>query len=146
MPVGIADATDGRDQITGTAADELISGVPKGMGWWGNPTFADALAGQLTNGLSPAYITGDQVEGPLFSTSFDGTSSGAEVHASYVDLSTLGITDVVASASFDRTASFTDAVTKSHTSVPAPLAFLGLAGGFAASRRLRRRVRHDHKH
>lgn len=52
------------------------------MGWWGNPTFADALAGQLTNGLSPAYITGDPVEGHPFSTSFDGTSSGADVHAS----------------------------------------------------------------
>jgi hypothetical protein len=111
------------------------------MDWWGNPTLADALAGQLTNGLSPTYTTGDPVEGPLFATAFDGLSLGSEVSASYFDLSTLGITDVVASASFDRTASFTYAVTKSNTSVPAPLPFLGLAGGFAASRRLRRRVR-----
>jgi len=111
------------------------------MDWWGNPALADALAGQLANGLSPTYTDGDPVEGPLFATSFDGFSLGAEVSASYFDLSTLGITDVVTSDSFDRTASFTYAVTKSNTSVPAPLPFLGLAGGFAASRRLRRRAR-----
>jgi hypothetical protein len=111
------------------------------MDWWGNPALADALAGQLANGLSPTYTDGDPVEGPLFATSFDGSSLGAEVSASYFDLSTLGITDVVTSDSFDRTASFTYAVTQSNTSVPAPLPFLGLAGGFAASRRLRRRAR-----
>jgi len=111
------------------------------MDWWGNPTLAEALAGQLNNGLSPTYTDGDPVEGPLFATSFDGPSLGSEVSASYFDLSTLGITDVVTTANFDRTASLTYAVTKSNASVPAPLPFLGLAGGFAASRRLRRRVR-----
>jgi hypothetical protein len=95
------------------------------MDWWGNPTLAEALAGQLTNGLSPTYTVGDPVEGPLFATSFDALSPGSEVSASY----------------FDRTASFPYAVTTSNTSVPAPLPFFGLAGGFAASRRLRRRVR-----
>jgi hypothetical protein len=111
------------------------------MDWWGNPTLAEALAGQLTNGLSPTYTDGDPVEGPLFSTSFDGLILGSEVSASYFDLSTLGITDVVTTTSFDRSASLTYAVTKSNTSVPAPLPLLGLAGGFAASRRLRRRAR-----
>ena len=111
------------------------------MPWWADPSLADTIAGQLSNGLSPTYTDGDPVEGPLFATSFDGLSLGSEVSASYFDLSTLGITDVVSSASFDRTASLTYAVSKSNLSVPAPLPFLGLAGGFAASRRLRRRVR-----
>jgi len=108
------------------------------MPWWADPSLADAIAGQLSNGLSPSYTDGDPVEGPLFATSFDGLSLGSEVSASYFDLSTLGITDVVSSASFDRTASLTYAVTT--TPVPAPLPILGLAGGFAATRRLRRRT------
>lgn len=111
------------------------------MDWWGNPSLAEALAGQLSNGLSSTYTAGDPVEGPLFATSFDATTVGGEINAYYFDLSTLGITDVVSSASFDRTASFTYAVSTSNPAVPAPLSFLGLAGGFAASRRLRRRVR-----
>ena len=40
------------------------------MDWWGNPSLAEALAGQLSNGLSPTYTAGDPVEGPLFATSF----------------------------------------------------------------------------
>jgi hypothetical protein len=108
------------------------------MPWWADPSLADAIAGQLSNGLSPTYTDGDPVEGPLFATSFDGLSLGSEVSASYFDLSTLGITDVVSSASFDRTASLTYAVTT--TPVPTPLPILGLAGGFAATRRLRRRT------
>jgi hypothetical protein len=108
------------------------------MPWWGNPTLADALAGQLANGLSPTYTPGDPVEGPLFATSFAGSSPGAEITASFFDLSTLGITDVVTSGSFDGSVSLTYAV--SSAPVPAPLPLLGLACGFAATRRLRRRV------
>jgi hypothetical protein len=108
------------------------------MAWWGNPTLADALAAQLANGLSPSYTDGDPVEGPLFATSFDATTVGGEINASTFDLSTLGITDVVTSGAFDASASLTYAV--SATPVPAPLPILGLAGGFAVSRRLRRRA------
>lgn len=108
------------------------------MAWWGNPTLADALAAQLANGLSPSYTDGDPVEGPLFATSFDIATVGGEINASFFDLSTLGITDVVSSGAFDASATLTYAV--SATPVPAPLPILGLAGGFAVSRRLRRRA------
>lgn len=107
------------------------------MPWWGNATLAEALAAQLANGLSPTYTDGDPVEGPLFATSFDAQSLASDVGASFFDLSTLGITDVVSTGSFDRSASLGYAVTT--TPAPGPLPILGLAAGLSTARRLRRR-------
>jgi hypothetical protein len=108
------------------------------MPWWGNPSLADDLAGQLANGLSPTYADGDPVEGPLFATAFHGLSIGSEITSSFFDLSTLGITDVVTTGSFDSSSTLSYAVVAAPA--PAPLPILGVAAGFSASRRLRRRV------
>jgi hypothetical protein len=54
VPVGVAGATDGRDQITGSAADELISGVPVGSVLNGRGSY-DNLTG---NGGNDIFILG----------------------------------------------------------------------------------------
>jgi hypothetical protein len=54
VPAGVAGATDGRDQITGTAADELISGVPTGSVLQGRGSY-DTLIG---NGGNDIFILG----------------------------------------------------------------------------------------
>lgn len=54
VPAGVAGATDGRDQITGTAADELISGVPTGSVLHGRGSY-DTLIG---NGGNDIFILG----------------------------------------------------------------------------------------
>ena len=54
VPAAVAGATDGRDQIIGTAADELISGVPTGSILNGRGSY-DTLTG---NGGNDTYILG----------------------------------------------------------------------------------------
>jgi hypothetical protein len=54
VPAGVAGATDGRDQITGSAADELISGVPVGSLLNGRGSY-DNLTG---NGGNDIFILG----------------------------------------------------------------------------------------
>jgi hypothetical protein len=54
VPAGVAGATDGRDQITGSAADELISGVPVGSILNGRGSY-DTLTG---NGGNDTFILG----------------------------------------------------------------------------------------
>jgi hypothetical protein len=54
VPVGVGGATDGRDQITGTAADELISGVPAGSVLNGRGSY-DTLTG---NGGNDIFLLG----------------------------------------------------------------------------------------
>lgn len=54
VPAGVAGATDGRDQITGSAADELISGVPVGSVLNGRGSY-DNLTG---NGGNDIFILG----------------------------------------------------------------------------------------
>lgn len=104
------------------------------MPWWGNTTLANGLAAQLAGGLSPFPYP---EMGPLFATSFVGSKSGEEVNASYFDLSSLGITDLVTSGSFDRTRIQTYAYNNPDP-VPAPIPVAVTAVGFAATRRLRR--------
>jgi Bacterial Ig-like domain/PA14 domain/FG-GAP-like repeat len=54
VPVAVAGATDGRDQIIGSAADELISGVPTGSILNGRGSY-DTLTG---NGGNDTFILG----------------------------------------------------------------------------------------
>ena len=54
VPVGVAGATDGRDQITGSSADELISGVPVGSVLNGRGSY-DNFTG---NGGNDIFILG----------------------------------------------------------------------------------------
>ena len=102
------------------------------MPWWGQPTLAADFAFALASGLSPTPLPAD---GPLFATAFNGT----DVEATYYDLSTLGITDVInESVAFDPTSPQSYVVADSPVSVPAPLPLLGAAAGFSFARRLRR--------
>ena len=107
------------------------------MPWWGQPTLAADFAFALAAGLSPTPLPAD---GPLFATAFTGT----DVEATYYDLSTLGITDVInENVAFDPTSTQSYVVADSPVSVPAPLPLLGAAAGFSVARRLRRRQGHQ---
>lgn len=108
------------------------------MPWWGNSTLANGLAAQLAGGLSPFPYP---EMGPLFASSFVGSMSGAQVRASYFDLGSLGITDLVTSGSFDRTSTQTyvfNNLNSDPAPVPAPVPIAVTAVCFSATRRLRR--------
>ena len=105
------------------------------MPWWGQPTLAADFAYALAAGLSPTPLPAD---GPLFATAFNGT----DVEATYYDLSTLGITDVInENVAFDPDSTQSYVLASSLASVPAPLPVLGAVAGFSLARRLRRRQR-----
>jgi hypothetical protein len=105
------------------------------MPWWGQPTLAADFAYALAAGLSPTPLPAD---GPLFATAFNGT----DVEATYYDLSTLGITDVInENVAFDPTSTQSYVVAESPVSVPAPLPVFGAVAGYSLARRLRRRQR-----
>ena len=104
------------------------------MPWWGNSGLANGLSAELAGSLSPFPYP---EMGPLFATSFVSSSSGAEINASYFDLTSLGVTDVVASGSFGRT-SVNAYVYNYLDPVPAPLPIAATAVCFSATRRLRR--------
>ena len=103
------------------------------MPWWGNSSLASDFAFALADGLSPAPLPQN---GPLFSTSYNGTDVGASLY----DLSTLGITDVI-----NDNVSFSAASPQSYVvlsaPVPAPLPVLGATTALSFARRLRRRQR-----
>ncbi|MFN9546245.1 MAG: hypothetical protein ACK6AD_04120 [Cyanobacteriota bacterium] len=103
------------------------------MPWWGNTALADALAGQLADGLtSPPY----PAFGPLFATSFDSASPGEEVTASVFDLSSLGGPSAVLSWGYDR--AIPQSYVVAATAVPVPLPVAAAVVVLSAERRLRR--------
>ena len=79
MPVDVAGATDGRDQITGTAADELISGVPTGSILNGRGSY-DTLTG---NGGNDIFMLGNATN--VFYNDGKASSSGAADLAAITD-------------------------------------------------------------
>lgn len=103
------------------------------MRWWGNPTLASALAGQVLGGLSPIPYPPN---GPLFATAFHALDLNAEVTANFFDLTTIGSTDLVSEDSFARGSRQTYVV--EATPVPAPVPILATAIGFTATQQLRR--------
>jgi hypothetical protein len=103
------------------------------MPWWGQPSLAADFAFALAAGLSPTPLPAD---GPLFATAYTGT----DVEATYYDLTTLGITDVInENVAFDPDSAQSYVVASSLASVPAPLPVFGAVAGFSFARRLRRR-------
>ena len=113
------------------------------MSWWGNQTLAGDLAYALADGLSPSPLPS---EGPLFANAYDGTN----VTASYFDLTTLGITDIVVDGALFLPGSTYSWVVLANggggggggvSAAPAPLPLLGTVAGFSAARRMRRRLK-----
>lgn len=103
------------------------------MRWWGNPTLASALAGQLLGGLSPTPYPSN---GPLFATMFNAADVNAEVTVNVFDLTSLGSTDLVNEETVARGSSQTYVV--EATAVPAPVPLVATAVCFTATQRLRR--------
>jgi hypothetical protein len=100
------------------------------MSWWGNETLAQSLATQLAAALSPTPLPDN---GPLFATSFNSLNIGNEVTASYFDLTTLGVTDMVTSGEFAR-----GSIQTYVQQVPFPLPILSVPLCLSATGRLRR--------
>ena len=99
------------------------------MSWWGNETHAQQLASKLAAGLSSTPLPSN---GPLFAFAFNSPY----VSASYFDLTTLGISDVVDTVEVSWSSQQTYVV--ENKPVPAPLPILATAVCFTAIRRLRR--------
>jgi len=81
VPVSVAGATDGRDLLTGTAADESISGVPLGSVRDGRGSY-DTLTG---NGGNDLFILGTSTS--VFYDDGISTTSGAADLAAITDFS-----------------------------------------------------------
>ena len=103
------------------------------MSWWGNDDLANGLARVLAGGLSPFPYP---PYGPLFATSLDSSLLGQEVSASFFDLDTLGSSDLVSTAQFDRASQQTYVV--ESATVPAPVPLVLTAVCLSTTRRLRR--------
>jgi Ca2+-binding RTX toxin-like protein len=82
VPVGVAGATDGRDQITGSAADELISGVPTGSILNGRGSY-DTLTG---NGGNDTFILGTATS--VYYSDGKANTTGAADLAAITDFNT----------------------------------------------------------
>lgn len=105
------------------------------MPWWENTILAGDFAFALADGLSPSPLP---ATGPLFATSYDGTS----VAATSFDLSTLGTTDVINEGILYSPASSQSyaLLASPPVPIPAPLPIFGAAAAFATTRRLRRKL------
>ncbi len=105
------------------------------MPWWGNDMLSSDFAKEVYAALGSGW---DNNYGPVFAYDID-TAQG-EVPGIAQSLSNLNLQiDVFPTTS--ATVSYAIAVPMSApASVPAPLPVFGLAGGFVACRRLRRRV------
>ena len=90
-------------------------------------------AGKLAGGLSPFPYP---PYGPLFATSLTGSLDGQEVSASFFDLDTLGSSDLVSTAQFDRASQQTYVVESAIVPAPVPLVLTAVC--LSTTRRLRR--------